>query len=161
MLRHATDADLLALAELERDANLAGLAHVFAPERHPFPFDSVLARWRLVLDDPATVVLVLDAGHRPGPRAGLDLYLAHDHETIRHLAVHPARWGRGLAATAMAAAVADMARRGTRDASLWVLEENERARRLYERLGWAATAERRDAPWPPYPTEMRYTRPLG
>jgi ribosomal protein S18 acetylase RimI-like enzyme len=157
MLRPATDADLLALAELKRDANLASLAHVFAPERHPFPFDSVLARWRLVLDDPAAVVLVLDAaGHRPG----LDLYLAHDHETIRHLAVHPARWGHGLAATAMATAVGDMARRGTREASLWVLEENDRARRFYERLGWTATPERRDAPWPPHPTELRYTRPL-
>lgn len=157
MFRHATDADLLALAALERDANLAALAHVFAPERHPFPFDAVLARWRLVLDDPAAVVLVRDAD---GRRPGLDLYLAYDDETIRHLAVHPDRWGRGLAATAMAAAVADMARRGTPEAFLWVLEENDRARRFYERLGWQAGPERRDAPWPPHPTEMRYTRPL-
>ena len=51
-----------------------------------------------------------------------------------------------------------MDERGTTIAELWCLEENTRARRLYEFLGWRAEPDRRPAPWPPHPTEMRYTR---
>ncbi len=154
MFREATEADLLPLAELERAANVAGLAHVFPPERYPFPFDAVLARWRLVLDDPAAVVLVLD----DVGRSRLAVYVAHDDAMLRHVAVHPDRWGEGLATAAVEAAVAGMAARGCTEASLWVLEDNHRARRLYERLGWTAVADRREAPWPPHPVEVRYVR---
>ncbi len=152
MFREATDADLLALTELERDANLAALGHVFPPEEHPFPFDDVLARWRLVLDDPSAVVLVRDA---PG---GLAAFAAYDDQTLRHLAVHPRHWGEGLATAAIETALHAMDLRGTSAASLWVLEENHRARRLYSYLGWRETDERQEAPWPPHPTEVRYTR---
>lgn len=156
MFREARVDDVRALAELERDANLAALDHVFPPERYPFPFDAVLARWRLVLDDPAAAVLVLDDAV-PGRLAA---YVAYDDAMVRHVAVHPDRWGEGIAAAGMRRAVSDMARRGTTEAMLWVLEDNHRARRVYEHLGWRATPETRDAPWPPYPTEVRYALAL-
>jgi GNAT superfamily N-acetyltransferase len=157
MFRRAGEEDLLALAELERDANVVGLAHVFAPDRHPFPFDAVLARWRLVLDDPDAEVLVLD----DAARDRLLVYVAYDAAMVRHVGVHPDRWGEGLATAGMAAALADMSGRGTTEACLWVLAENGRARRLYERLGWTRTDERREAPWPPHPVEVRYVRRLA
>lgn len=153
MFRPATEDDLLALAELERDANLVGLRHVFPPELYPFPFDAVLARWRLVLDDPSAVVLVTDA---EADRTGLDAFVCHDDAMLRHVAVHPSRWGEGLASAGLGIAVAAMSARSTATATLWVLELNDRARRLYERLGWAPTDDRREAPWPPHPTEVRY-----
>ncbi|HEX6247743.1 MAG TPA: GNAT family N-acetyltransferase [Nocardioidaceae bacterium] len=153
MFRAAEERDLLPLTELERDANLAALAHVFPPERHPFPFEAVLARWRLVLDDPSAVVLVLDDAEHDR----LAAYVAYDDATVRHVAVHPDRWGEGIGTAGMHRALSDMARRGTTEATLWVLAENHRARRLYERLGWRATSETRDAPWPPYPREVRYS----
>lgn len=156
MFREATEHDLLPLAELERAANLVGLAHVFPPERYPFPFDAVLARWRLVLDDPAAVVLVLDEPEEDR----LAVYVAYDDAMLRHIAVHPDRWGEGLATAGMAEATRAMARRGSHEASLWVLAENDRARRLYERLGWVPTDDRREAPWAPHPVEIRYARPL-
>jgi GNAT superfamily N-acetyltransferase len=156
MFREATEHDLLPLAELERAANVVGLAHVFPPERFPFPFDAVLARWRLVLDDPAAVVLVLDEAEEDR----LAVYVAYDDVMLRHIAVHPDRWGEGLATAGMAEATRAMARRGSHEAFLWVLEENHRARRLYERLGWVPTDDRREAPWPPHPVEVSYARPL-
>lgn len=154
MFREAHEADLLALAELEREANLAGLGHVFDPDRHPFPFDDVLARWRLVLDDPAAVVLVSQA------RRGLAAYVGHDDDTLRHVAVHPDHWGTGLATAGISLALRAMAARGSTEARLWVLEENRRARGLYEHLGWRRTGERREAPWPPHPVEVGYRRSL-
>jgi GNAT superfamily N-acetyltransferase len=157
MLREATDDDLSALRDLERVASLAGLAHVFPPERYPFPDDAVLARWALVLREPGVVVLVQDAEGG----SGIDVLAAYDDRSLRHLAVRPDQWGRGLASRAVGEVLAAWARRGTTDADLWCLVENRRARRLYEHLGWRPTTDRQPAPWPPHPDEMRYTRTVG
>lgn len=154
--RKATGADLTALRDLEREANLAALAHVFPPDRFPFPDDDVLARWALVLDEAGCDVLVLDD---PDPaRDRLVALAAYDDSSLRHLAVHPDHWGEGLGTRAMHAALHAMHLRGSTSAFLWCLEENSRARRLYAHTGWRATEERRPAPWPPHPTEMRYQR---
>lgn len=152
MFRDATLDDLGALRDLERAANLAALGHVFPPERYPFPDDDVLARWALVLDEPGVVVRVAEDD------GGLVAVAAYDDSTLRHLAVRPDHWGDGLATTAIETALHAMDLRGSTIASLWCLEENHRARRLYEYLGWRATEDRREAPWPPHPVEMRYTR---
>ncbi|MEP7090730.1 MAG: GNAT family N-acetyltransferase [Nocardioidaceae bacterium] len=156
MLREATADDVPALRDLERAANLIGLAHVFPPERFPFPDDAVLARWALVLEEPGVAVLVRDAGS-----GGIDVLAAYDDRSLRHLAVHPDVWGAGLASGAIATVLEAMAARGATEAELWCLEENHRARRLYEHLGWRATDDRRPAPWPPHPTETRYARPVS
>src|SRR5437868_2812265 len=108
MFREATADDVPALRDLERAANLVALAHVFPPERFPFPDDDVLARWALVLADPSVTVLVRDDDH-----GGLDILAAYDDSTLRHLAVHPRAWGKGLASTAMATVLRAMDARGT------------------------------------------------
>jgi RimJ/RimL family protein N-acetyltransferase len=154
VFRHATTEDAVALRDLEREANLVALAHVFPPDRHPFPDDDVLARWALVLEQPDVDVLVVDADEGNG----LVALAAFDRTTLRHLAVHPDHWGQGLASEAIETALYAMDRQGSTLASLWCLEENRRARRLYEYLGWRATSDRREAPWPPHPQELRYTR---
>ena len=142
--RPAGPADAPALRDLERAASLVGLAHVFPADRFPFPDDAVLARWALVLEDPEVVVEVVEQDTRPLALA------AYDAEQLRHLAVHPDAWGTGLARAGVARAVAHGARR------LWVLEANHRARGLYQRLGWRATGERQECPWPPYPVELAH-----
>jgi GNAT superfamily N-acetyltransferase len=157
MFREATVADLPALTDLEREANLAALGHVFPPDRFPFPADDVLARWALVLEEPGVHVLVRDAEPVRGA-SRIDLLAAYDATTLRHLAVHPDLWGQGLASSAIETALHAMDAHGTAIAQLWCLEENHRARRLYEYLGWRPAGGRRPAPWPPHPTEMRYTR---
>ncbi len=56
------------------------------------------------------------------------------------VAVEPSRWGEGLAAAVLVFAEEEVRRRGFRHFRLHVLEENERARALYERLGWSLVA---------------------
>ena len=155
VFRTATPDDVTALRDLERAANLAALGHVFPPEQYPFPDDAVLARWSLVLDDPDVRVLVAEDDEAD---KDLVMFAAYDSTTLRHVAVHPEHWGQGLATDAIELVLQAMDRRGTTIASLWCLEENHRARRLYEYLGWRPEPERREAPWPPHPTEMRYSR---
>ena len=56
------------------------------------------------------------------------------------VAVEPGRWGEGLAKHVLAFAEAEVRRRGFQWLRLHVLEENERARSLYERNGWNLVA---------------------
>ena len=142
VFRAATPSDAAALTDLERDANLVALAHVFLDT--PYPADDVRARWERVLLDPDVRVDVC------GLPARLDAYVCWDQSLLRHLAVRPERWGTGLARRAIGRAV------GVR--RLWCLVENHRARGLYEHLGWQPTGREQRAEWPPYPREMEYAR---
>lgn len=153
--RRAAPFDAVALRDLERDANLVALAHVFPREHYPFPSVEVLDRWRLVLDDPSVTVDVVD-----GDR-GLRAFVAYDDRLLRHLAVHPEAWGTGLARAAVERAAAAMQAAGGDRATLWVLELNERARGLYDHLGWAPTGRQQECPWLPHPVELEYALPIG
>jgi ribosomal protein S18 acetylase RimI-like enzyme len=59
---------------------------------------------------------------------------------LSNVAVEPDRWGAGLATALLNFAEAEVRRRGFRLLRLHVLEENERARALYVRLGWSLVA---------------------
>ncbi|MEO7746749.1 MAG: GNAT family N-acetyltransferase [Actinomycetota bacterium] len=54
------------------------------------------------------------------------------------LYLHPRHWGAGHGHVLHAHAVRALAATGAADATLWVLTTNQRARRFYERHGWAA-----------------------
>ena len=143
--RRATADDVVALRDLERVASQRGLAHVFGDL--PYPDDDVLARWVLLMDDRSVVVEVVEDAD------GFVALVAHDGESLRHLAVRPDHWGAGLGREGFRRAEAAGARR------LWVLELNTRARALYESLGWVPSGASQECPWPPFPTELEYAAP--
>lgn len=81
--------------------------------------------------------------------------------------VEPARWGSGVGSALLARGCAELTGRGFTEARLWVLDDNVRARRFYERAGLVADGERsvytlRRAPdQPPVELpEVRYARRL-
>ena len=83
---------------------------------------------------------------------------------VRHLVsmwVHPAARGSGTAARLVEAVCAWAAGDGGRVLSLWVADGNDRARRLYERLGFTATGERQPLPSDPRVGEERLERRLS
>lgn len=49
----------------------------------------------------------------------------------------PEAWSRGLGRALLDTAVAELGRNGFEAATLWVFRDNARARRFYERAGWA------------------------
>ncbi|QIG42554.1 GNAT family N-acetyltransferase [Nocardioides anomalus] len=144
--RRATAEDAVALRDLERAANVVGLAHVFGDR--PFPDEGVLARWRATLAEPGVEVRLTDGA----------LCAWDDTGRVRHLAVHPDRWGQGLGRTGLGLAVTDLRARGVAP-WLWALQANHRARRLYAHLGWEPTGRTQPAEWPPYPTELQLRLP--
>lgn len=70
------------------------------------------------------------------------------------LHVVPEAWGTGAAASLLDAAVAGLREAGAREPSLWVGQENARARRFYEREGWEHDGSAR--PSALGPIELRY-----
>jgi ribosomal protein S18 acetylase RimI-like enzyme len=76
--------------------------------------------------------------------------------------LEPDRIGTGVGRPLLEHAVGDLRDRGFADATLWVLESNELARRFYERAGWrfdgTTTSERVDCEMRPtvrYRTALR------
>jgi GNAT superfamily N-acetyltransferase len=51
--------------------------------------------------------------------------------------VHPEHWGTGVGRALMAAGEERLRELGHRNAHLWVLDDNPRARRFYEIAGWS------------------------
>jgi GNAT superfamily N-acetyltransferase len=151
VIRRASGDDLVRLFDLEKAASTAGLAHIFGPDL-PFPDDDVLARWRLVLDEPGMTVLVDEAGARP---VG---YAAFADGWLRHFGVHPAWWGTGRASILHGRALAEMAAAGATTTYLWVLVDNRRARAFYRREGWEETEIRETEVFEPYPEKLQMTR---
>ena len=58
--------------------------------------------------------------------------------------VHPDHWGTGVGRALIEAGEEELRKLGHRDAILWVLGDNPRARRFYEFAGWAADGTVRD-----------------
>ncbi len=53
----------------------------------------------------------------------------------------PEAWSRGLGRALLDTAVVELGRNGFEAATLWVFRDNARARRFYERAGWASDGE--------------------
>jgi RimJ/RimL family protein N-acetyltransferase len=126
--------------EIQREASLAGLGHVYGDE--PFPDEAIRERWRSF---PGTVLVA----ERDGVVVGV---AGIEGEWLHGFYVAPAYWGSGVARELHAAAVELGASR------LWCLEENRRARRFYEREGWVLNGETRVVEYPPHPLDIGYSR---
>ena len=134
------------LAEIQEAASIAGLGHIFGDE--PFPRGAVLERWQGSADE-----IFLD-------EAGLG-FAAVGPPWLNGLYVRPEAWGTGVAAQLHDRAVEALRAAGAGTARLWVLEENLRARRFYERRGWQLDGTTRDVPYPPFPIDVGYSLRVG
>lgn len=73
--------------------------------------------------------------------AGLD---PNDTAELTTIYIDPRWWGRGIGQALMDVAVADLRKREFTSAVLWVLAENDRARRFYESGGWRVDGARKE-----------------
>lgn len=121
------------------------------------------ARWRRRLDVPPlgwTTLVAEDEGEvvgftsvgpsRDEPGIG-ELYAIY---------VHPERWSTG-AGRALIERAEEQLRSEYDTATLWVLEDNPRARRFYERAGWTPDGARKaEERWGVRAPEVRYRKEL-
>jgi len=150
MIRAARPDEGDALADIQRRASVAGLAHIFPPERYPYPIDQIRGRWRNALAEGRSALVYEDDGDAVG-------VAMTGPEWLDGLYVVPERWGSGLAVALHDAALDGLRGEGFDRCHLWVLEDNRRARRFYERLGWRLNERTRIVPYPPNPIDVSYT----
>ena len=153
-LRPARPADADTLLGIQRAAAVDAFAHVYPPERYPFPDDAIREVWVEALTDPEVEVYVAEVDGEPvgGVSVG-NGYLST-------LYVLPAHQGSGVGSALHDLALERLRAQGAREARLWTLRENVSGRRFYERRGWAVTGETRVVPYPPNPTDVEYSKPL-
>ncbi|HEX4103085.1 MAG TPA: GNAT family N-acetyltransferase [Pseudonocardiaceae bacterium] len=105
--------------------------------------------WSMILVDPpprsAVLLVTFDAvvvGFvAVGP--GRDCAAAAQAGELYAIYLRPDQWGRGIGAQLHRAAIHRLSTLGFTQATLWVLEGNERAIGFYQRNGWAADGVRR------------------
>jgi ribosomal protein S18 acetylase RimI-like enzyme len=110
--------------------------------------DRFAANWTRRLADPGDLeVLVGCLADRVVGFAGLGPSRDDDAPAglgeLQSLNLHPDHWGGGHGAAMTRAAMVRLRERGHRSATLWVVEDNDRARRTYGGLGWVPDGARR------------------
>ena len=153
-LRAARSDEAELLLGLQKAAAVAAFAHIFPPEKYPFPDDAVLERWQTALADSEVEVVVAELD-----RCAVGLAAVRP-EWLDGLYVTPDAWGTGVGARLHDHAVMRVRERGCTRCHLWVLEDNGRARRFYEHRGWQLNGKTRIVPFPPEPVDVGYTLEL-
>lgn len=146
LLRTADESDLLAVGGLHQRSRASAYAHILSPQTladgQTQPLGEWWAeRWKWERDTHRLTVAEHDGmiagftyiGPSEEPGTG-ELYAIH---------VDPGHLGTGLGKKLMLHAECQLREVGAEHAVLWVLEENERARRFYERGGWRPDGTRR------------------
>jgi len=154
ILRPARPDEADTLLAIQRDAAVDAFAHVYPPERYPFPDDAFREVWAEALADPEVEVYVAELD---GEAAGA---VSVGKGFLSTLYVLPAYQGRGVGSALHDLALERLGASGVREARLWTLEGNASGRRFYERRGWSLTGETRVVPYSPNPTDVQYAKPL-
>jgi ribosomal protein S18 acetylase RimI-like enzyme len=163
-LRTGNGPDLKAVGEVHLRSRAAAYAHILAPETLAAGRPEALGEWwterwrweqethRLtVADRDGEIVGFTYVGPSPSEGA-VELYAIH---------VLPELVGSGLGRTLMVNALEQLTGLGGERAVLWVLEENDRARRFYEKGGWKPDgATRVEAVNGEPVAQLRYSRVL-
>ena len=79
---------------------------------------------------------------------------------VHALFVLPSHWGKGVAPLLLEAGVSLIKATGSKEAKLWTLEKNTRARAFYEKRGWKLDGRTRVAEFPPHPMDVGYALDL-
>ena len=143
VVRRAEQADCRAIAEVHVTTWRAAYQHAFPAEvLEELSVSEREVRWRQRIDDSAVVWVAQTAGRVVGFASVGPSWTEAAAGELYAIYVLPDAWGAGAAHELMATAKAWFASEGYATAMLWVLADNPRARRFYEREGWNAEATR-------------------
>ena len=154
ILRPARSDEADTLLAIQREVAVDAFAHVYPPERYPFPDDAIREVWAEALADPDVEVYVAELD---GAAVGA---VSVGRGYLSTLYVLPAYQGRGVGSALHDLALERLRALGFEQARLWTLDGNASGRRFYERRGWTLTDETRVVPYPPNPVDVQYAKAL-
>jgi GNAT superfamily N-acetyltransferase len=141
MIRPGTSADAEGVARVQVETWQAAYAHALPPEQlQAFSMEEAVERHRrwpptFVAEDGDRIVGFVSVGSSRDPGTDGELFAIY---------VHPEHWGTGAGRKLIEAGEEELRSLGHRDAILWVLDDNPRARRFYEIAGWSADGAARE-----------------
>jgi GNAT superfamily N-acetyltransferase len=153
IVRDMTLDDLPALIELQQAGAVVGMAAVFPQDRHPFPREAILARWREELADPAVEVYAAVDDDE-----ALVGFAATSGSELLHFGTSIETWGHDTAGELLSVVVALLLRTGV-EPTLRVFADNGRARGFYEKHGWRPTGRSSVSSFEPNPVLLEYALP--
>jgi GNAT superfamily N-acetyltransferase len=144
-VRRAEPADARAIAEVHVCTWQVAYRHAFPAEvLQGLSVDEREERWRDHLGGRVAAWIAEAGGKVVGFVSVGPSRTEEDEGELYAIYVLPEAWGSGAASGLMAAAKDWFAEEGYATAMLWVLADNPRARRFYEREGWRVDGERID-----------------
>jgi ribosomal protein S18 acetylase RimI-like enzyme len=144
-VRRARHDDARAIADVHARTWQGAYEHVFGAERLAgVSLPARVAQWERILAAGQSDVFVATDDGVVGFVSTGDSRDADAEAELYAIYVLPGAWGSGAGAALMHAGLGAMRARASGDAVLWVLEDNPRARRFYEREGWALDGERKE-----------------
>ena len=145
-VRRARLEEARAIAQVHAETWREAYEHVFGAERlASVTVDARLAQWERILAAGQSDVFVAAAdGLIVGFVSTGDSRDADAEAELFAIYVLPDDWGSGAGSALMRAGLEAMRLRASGDAVLWVLDDNPRARRFYEREGWTLDGERKE-----------------
>jgi GNAT superfamily N-acetyltransferase len=153
-IREASPADLDALFDVQKAASTAAYAHVYPPDRYPYPDDAIRREIARRLGSEETAYFVAEEDDRIVGFAGVSP------GWVEQLYVLPELQGHGVGSALLESAVEHRREAGDTELRLWTLEDNEAGRRFYEARGWRLATETRVVAYPPHPIDVSYVLPL-
>ena len=153
VVRSADDGDVETMAAIYVNAAREGWAHMFG-ESGLAALEPPVEHFRaeLASTNPRRQVLVAEregrvvgfAVVRPSRDGNADAVQVGE---LDQLYSDPAVWSEGVGRTLLAAAIETLRESGFTEATLWVAEDNQRPRRIYEIAGWTLDGVTRDKSW--------------
>ena len=140
IIRAGTPEDAAGVARVQVETWQAAYAHALPREQlQAFSVEDRVEQWRrwppIVAELDGSVVGFVSVGAAHDENADGELFAIY---------VHRGHWSTGLGRRLMQAGEEALRRLGHREAVLWVMADNPRARRFYELAGWSVDGEARE-----------------
>jgi GNAT superfamily N-acetyltransferase len=141
LIRPGRAADAEGVARVQVETWRAAYAHALPSDQlKALSIDEAVERHRrrpaeFVAEQDGEIVGFVGVGASRDPETDGELFAIY---------VHPEHWGSGVGRALIQAGEEELRRLGHRDAILWVLDDNPRARRFYEIAGWTADGAARE-----------------
>ena len=137
-IRRASVSDAAEIAAVHVHTWQAAYQDVFGAERLAnLDTPRRVAGWTRALEEGESIFVADDEGRVVG-------FVSLRECELRAIYALPETWGSGAGSALMRAAIEQLREGACGEAFLWVLEDNPRARRFYEREGWELDGARKE-----------------
>ena len=166
-IRRADVSDAAAIAGVHIQSWIDAYSGILRPEEfEKRTLEERTRHWTETLANPDVVVSLGEMGGSPvgfvavGPASEEDAQEDVRTGEVAALYLVETAWGAGLGRKMLAVGTDCLVRRGFAGAVLWVLRDNERARRFYEKQGWSFDEGEKDCFGGADAPALRYRRSL-